>query len=128
AERGEELCGSERAGREWDARSSYPKAPPPQQVITPAVRASAFPPGREAEEIRALWKAARQKVLLDEQWLSTLLGRSRPSLSLVAQLPVASVPAPPPAPARAASGPRLEWGEAVDVPSFYGREQELATR
>ncbi|MFL5588848.1 MAG: NB-ARC domain-containing protein, partial [Ktedonobacteraceae bacterium] len=86
-------------------------------VITLAVRASGFPPGREAEEIRALWKAARQKVLLDEQWLSTLLGRSGPSLELVAQPTVA---------AREAFGPRVDWGDALDVPSFYGREQELA--
>src|SRR5207253_420377 len=26
-----------------------------------------------------------------------------------------------------ASGPRLDWGDALDVPSIYGREQELAT-
>src|SRR5947208_3572107 len=78
---------SGRAVRQWETGSSYPKAPHLQHVITLAVRASAFPPGREAEEIRALWKAARQKVLLDEQWLSTLLGRSGPSLELVAQPP-----------------------------------------
>ena len=38
-----------------------------------AVRASAWPAGREEEEIRALWKAAHQKVWLDEAWLSALL-------------------------------------------------------
>src|SRR2546429_6506420 len=25
-----------------------------------------------------------------------------------------------------AGGPRVDWGDALDVPSFYGREQELA--
>ena len=29
--------------------------------------------------------------------------------------------------APAAGSPRLDWGEALDVPSFYGREEELAT-
>src|SRR5262249_32299890 len=29
--------------------------------------------------------------------------------------------------APAARGPRVDWGEALDVPSFYGREPELAT-
>src|SRR5205823_12614443 len=24
-------------------------------------------------------------------------------------------------------GPRVDWGDALDVPSFYGREEELAT-
>src|SRR3989440_10388751 len=124
AELAERLRVSGRAVREWEAGSSYPKAEHLQHVMTLAVQASAFPPGREAEEIRALWKAARQKVLLDEQWLSTLLGRSRPSLELVAPRP--SLAAQPAVAAREARGPRVEWGEALDVPSFYGREQELA--
>ncbi len=126
AELAERLRVSGRAVREWEAGSSYPKAPHLQHVITLAVQQQAFPPGREAEEIRALWKAARQKVLLDEQWLSTLLGRSRPSLELVAPRPSASVPAQPAVAARAATGPRVDWGDALDVPSFYGREQEVA--
>ncbi len=126
AELAERLRVSGRAVREWEAGSSYPKAPHLQHVITLAVQQQAFPPGREAEEIRALWKAGRQKVLLDEQWLSTLLGRSRPSLELVAPRPSASVPAQSAVAARAATGPRVDWGDALDVPSFYGREQELA--
>src|SRR5256714_11549556 len=115
AELAERLRVSGRAVREWEAGSSYPKAQHLQHLMTLAVRASAFPPGREAEEIRTLWKAARQKVLLDEQWLSTLLGRSPPSRG-----------AQPAVAAREALGPRVDWGEALDVPSFYGREQELA--
>src|SRR5207244_91267 len=53
---------------------------------------------------------------------STLLGRSP-----VAPLPVTLVPARPAVPVRAAIGSRVEWGDALDVPSFYGREPELAT-
>src|SRR5438876_6026588 len=64
---------SRRAVGEWEAGSSYPKAHHLQHVITLAVRASAFAAGREEEEIRAFWKAAHQKVLLDESWLSALL-------------------------------------------------------
>ncbi len=86
---------SVRAVRGWEAGSSYPKAHHLQHIMTLAVQQQAFPSGREAEEIRALWKAGRQKVFLDEQWLATLLGRSRLSLELVA---------PPPVPARAAAG------------------------
>ncbi len=118
---------SRRAIGEWEAGSSYPKAPHLQHLIRLAVQQHAFPAGREEEEIRAFWKAARQKVLLDEQWLSSLLSSLRPSPALVALRPSASVPAQPSVPARPASGPRVEWGEALDVPSFYGREQELAT-
>ena len=27
---------------------------------------------------------------------------------------------------QASGEPRVDWGEALDVPSFYGREEELA--
>lgn len=118
---------SRRAVGEWEAGSSYPKVHHLKHFITLAVQQQAFPPGREAEEIRALWQAARQKVFLDEQWLSTLLGSSPASLSQVAALPVTPVPAQPPVPARAASGSRVDWGDALAVPTFYGREQELVT-
>src|SRR5438309_11696209 len=52
---------SRRAVGEWEAGSSYPTSHHMQHVITLGVQQQAFPPGREAEEIRALWKAAHQK-------------------------------------------------------------------
>src|SRR3989454_3369901 len=116
----ERLHLSRRAVTEWEAGSSYPTAKHLQQLIALAVRASAFPAGREAEEIRTLWKAAHQKVLLDEAWLASLVGRTRP-VPLEAPRPAELPAAQPPA------GPRLEWGEALAVPTFYDREQELAT-
>src|ERR1700730_10348972 len=123
----ERLDVSRRAVGKWEAGSSYPKAERLKQLIELGVKQQAFAAGREVEEIRALWKAARQKVLLDEHWLSSLVASSRPPLDLVPPLPLASVAAQPPLPARAASRPGLDWGEALDVPSFYGREPELAT-
>ena len=50
-------------------------------LLALAVKEQVFPVGHEAEEIRALWKAARQKVLLDETWLQELLRQSSPSLA-----------------------------------------------
>src|ERR1700680_4941443 len=64
---------SKRAVGEWEAGSSYPKATHLQALIALAVKEQVFPIGHEEEEIRALWKAAHQKVLLDETWLSVLL-------------------------------------------------------
>src|SRR6202165_1467010 len=87
----ERLGVSRRAVGEWEAGSSYPKAERLKQLIELGVNQQAFAAGREAEEIRALWKAARQKVLLDEHWLSSLLASSRPSLELVDPLPLASL-------------------------------------
>jgi WD40 repeat protein/transcriptional regulator with XRE-family HTH domain len=139
---------SRRAVGEWEAGSSYPTAHHLQHVITLGVQQQAFPPGREAEEVRALWKAAHQKVLLDESWLAALLTQPSPPATPV---PVedASGSAPPTATTSrvqasqpedssllvgpvgrrvpAARGPRVDWGEALDVPSFYGRERELTT-
>ena len=137
---------SRRAVGEWEAGSSYPTAHHLQHLITLALRASAFPPGREEEEIRAFWKAAHQKVLLDESWLSALLNQpSPPPAPLPAEetgrAEVGSAPttsstswAPAPQPGQRSSSiepvrsrPQVEWGDALDVPSFYGRQEEMAT-
>src|SRR5260221_12154997 len=64
----------------WEAGSSYPRAEHLKRFIALGVQQQAFAVGREEEEIRALWHAAHQKVLLDEPWLSTLLGQMPPSL------------------------------------------------
>ncbi len=111
---------SERAVGKWEAGSSYPKANHLKQFIALAVKQQTFPAGREAEEIRALWKAAHQKVLLDESWLSALLSQRRPPL------PAEQARGTEPLLAPAAGGPRVDWGEALAVPTFYGREAELA--
>ncbi len=64
---------SRRAVGDWEAGNSYPKVEHLKGFVALAVRHQAFQAGREEEEIRSLWQAARQKLLLDEQWLATLL-------------------------------------------------------
>src|SRR6266702_3013356 len=143
---------SKKAVGEWEAGSSYPKATHLKALIALAVKEQVFPVGHEAEEIRALWKAAHQKVLLDETWLSELLSQppapsaqgsvaqnggaqvgspptaSQTSLALVSPPGQRPPPAGPVASrAEAFSGPLLDWGDALDVPSFFGRQGELAT-
>ena len=54
----ERLGASRRAVAEWEGGSSYPKAERLKQLITLGVQQQAFPAGREAEEIRALWFVA----------------------------------------------------------------------
>jgi transcriptional regulator with XRE-family HTH domain len=110
----------------WESGGSYPKAEHLKQFIALAVTHQAFAAGREAEEIRAFWKAAHQKVRLDEVWLSTLLSQQSPSPVHLEPVQVEQTRVPDHVLAPAA-GPRVEWSDALDVPSFYGREGELAT-
>ena len=76
----DQLGVSRRAVAEWEAGLSYPKAERLKQLIELGVRASAFPAGREAEEIRALWRAAHQKVLLCPSSFSHRPRRTLPQL------------------------------------------------
>jgi WD40 repeat protein/transcriptional regulator with XRE-family HTH domain len=73
AELAKHLGISRQAVGEWEAGRSYPKAQHLKALIALAVKGQAFAKGSTAEEIRALWQVARQKVLLDECWLSILL-------------------------------------------------------
>ena len=118
---------------EWEAGSSYPKAERLKVLIALGVQQQAFADGREAEEIRELWRAAHQKVLLDEQWLHGLLGKHRPPLTLVVPQsieqtrPGEQTRATDQAMPRHELGRRVDWSEALAVPSFYGRAREVAT-
>jgi len=48
----------------WEGGINYPKAISLKRFIALCVQQQAFAAGREEEEIRALWHAAHQKVLL----------------------------------------------------------------
>jgi WD40 repeat protein len=113
---------SRKAVGEWEAGLTYPKIEHLKAFIVLAAQQQAFPAGREQEEVRAFWHAAHQKVLLDEEWLTTLLFDTE---ALSASQPVeetivkTSVLAPP-----ARGEPRVDWGDAPSARSFYGREWE----
>src|SRR5712691_2157458 len=110
-----------RAVAGWEAGSSYPKADHLKELITLAVQQQAFAAGGEEEEIRALWKAAHQKVLRDEDWLRDLLAPPAPI-----QLFPQAQPLVAPAPEAPAAFPRVDLVEALDVSHFAGREVEVA--
>jgi WD40 repeat protein/DNA-binding XRE family transcriptional regulator len=118
---------SRRAVAEWEVGSTYPKVGHLKQFITLCVRQQAFAAGGEAEEIHKLWKAAHQKVLLDELWLQGLMDKQHSRLAPVELLPGEQTSATDQTVPRTGLGPRMDWGEALVVPSFYGREREVAT-
>ncbi len=79
---------SRRAVAEWEAGSSYPTVGHLKHLIALGVRQQAFADEREVEEIRALWKVARQKLLLDELWLAELLSQQHPPPLFAASQPI----------------------------------------
>jgi transcriptional regulator with XRE-family HTH domain len=107
---------SRRSVGEWEAGSKYPKPERLKAFIALAAQHGAFLAGREVDEIRALWKAARQKVLLDESWLATLVTPSAPPV--------------PVAPTYSVIAPRTREGRSFGFPfqptTFVGRGTELA--
>src|SRR2546426_1549611 len=107
-----------RAVIDWEGGLTYPKADHLKQFVVLATQRQVWPFGREAEEVRALWQAAHQKVLLDETWLGSLLPRAE---SAPASEPVEETRGTAQAPAPSdRSRPRLDWGDALVVTSFYG--------
>ena len=128
----ERLRISRHAVGEWESGSSYPKAPHLQHVLVLAVQQHVFAPEREEEEIRAFWKVAHQKVLLDETWLHKLLSSAHPEPIVPANGAtddsssdllhrVTTIDSAP-----TTSFPRMDWIGALDVSRFTGREGELA--
>jgi len=109
----------------WEAGSSYPLAKHFKHFLTLCVQQQAFPPGHEADEIRTFWKAAHQKVLLDENWLAGLLGDLRASAVPALSEPIGETNTADQAPARSVPAPRIDWGDALAVPTFYGRAREM---
>jgi WD40 repeat protein/transcriptional regulator with XRE-family HTH domain len=117
---------SRRSVGEWEAGSSYPKAERLKQLIELGIEKQAFPAGHEEEALRELWETAHQKVLLDEQWLTTFLSQHHISRPRAASAQIETTSIDEPINTRGLSGPRVDWGDALAFPSFYGREQEMA--
>ncbi len=107
---------SRRTIADWEAGSKYPKVEHLRALIVFGLEQQAFPAGEELEAIRALWKSSHQKVLLDESWLAGLIPAAGS-----APVPVSSDFTDK----SAAPRTRFDWGDALSVPSFYGRDWEL---
>lgn len=105
----------------WEAGTSYPSPRHLIHLIELCLRDNAFHSGQEAEEIRTLWQSARQRVPLDELWLARLL-EAQSTAQVASTLPARQTVT---GTDRTSAGRQLDWGDAPEVPSFYGRESEL---
>jgi DNA-binding XRE family transcriptional regulator len=113
---------SRRAVGDWEAGVKYPSSIHLKQFIVLALKHEAFQAGHEVEEVKAFWHAAHQKVLLDDAWLAGLLpyAEAPPALQTAEETSGAAHALAP-----RLDGPRVDWGDALAVPSFYGREWEM---
>jgi WD40 repeat protein/transcriptional regulator with XRE-family HTH domain len=102
----------------WESGTYYPSPQHLRHLIELCLQHRAFHRGQEAEEIRALWQGAHQRVPLDEIWLARLL-EQLPNIPAATQSPKVSAEAPE-------SGLRVDWGDAPEVSSYHGRQSELA--
>ncbi|HEY4385676.1 MAG TPA: helix-turn-helix domain-containing protein, partial [Ktedonobacteraceae bacterium] len=65
--------------RSWESGRFRPSVPNLQKLIEVYVQEGAFSPGKEQEEIRAVWEKAQQaglKAALDEEWFTELQKKS----------------------------------------------------
>ncbi len=118
---------SERTIGHWEGGTAYPSTANMKELIKLYLFNGAFSEDHERDEAKAFWEqavesASRRKSLFDEAWFADLLKQQRPTLvqrELHKYEPEISH-----SPAHIH---RVDWGEAIDVATFYGREQELQT-
>jgi WD40 repeat protein/transcriptional regulator with XRE-family HTH domain len=118
---------SERSIQQWEAGTAFPAIDHLKKFIEVCLKHGAFVSGHEREEITALWKQAaqsapRRKALFDDAWFDDLLRSQQAAQEREDQYepesPVSLTPS---------LHQRADWGEAIDVSLFYGRNRELLT-
>lgn len=117
---------SERTIRHWEGGTAYPAPTNLQKLVALYLRYGAFEQGRERDEARALWtqadeSAARRKALFDDAWFARQLAQHH-APSFPSSHTHASIASPNPP-----LGQRIDWGEAPDAATIYGREGDLTT-
>jgi WD40 repeat protein/transcriptional regulator with XRE-family HTH domain len=115
---------SERTIRHWEGGTAYPDPAHLKKLIEMYLLHNALVQGRERDEAKALWEqaagsASRRKTIFDEAWFDALLKWQFHPPTQFDEYPQAPVHSP-------VLPHQMDWGEAIDVTSFYGRKQELA--
>lgn len=117
---------SERTIGHWEGGTAYPTTTNLKELIKLYLYHGAFSEKNGRDEAKIFWEqvaesASRRKALFDEAWFAdvckqqhaqarTEQSKDKPVLSHAPSLLQ-----------------HIDWGEAVDVATFYGREQELRT-
>jgi WD40 repeat protein/transcriptional regulator with XRE-family HTH domain len=116
---------SEQALQQWERGVHSPTVAHLKRLLALALQRHAFAPGQEHEEAQQLWLAAGQSPAdFEAFWMQVqLASASAPPALLVLKRGAAHSEAP-----RAQHPPptssRFDWGDALAVDAFYGREAE----
>src|SRR5256714_4661651 len=116
---------SEQAIQRWERGVHSPKPEHLEQLLALCLERHAFVLGREHERAHQLWLAAGQQADFEAFWMRVQLAAPSASPALVVLKREVAQPAKPLANQELASpSSRLDWGDALDVHEFYGREAE----
>ena len=116
---------SERTIRHWEAGTAYPDVAHLKKLIELYLLHAAFSREHARDEAKTLWEqvaesASRRKASFDDNWFDALLQQQTSYNSPLERRQLAS-------PSSTHMLPhRTDWGEAIDVATFCGREHELA--
>jgi transcriptional regulator with XRE-family HTH domain len=117
---------SRRVVGEWESGKSYPKTEHLKRLLAIAHERKALPARHEPDEVRFIWQASRQKVLLDESWLVSMLSSCVDLAATTERIQTENqLNKATPEPVAMEDNPRLDWDDALTVPNFYGRDREL---
>ena len=102
-----------RSVQKWESGETYPTAERVRDLIVLLLARGGFTPGQEGAEATTLWQRVRQatgqaRPLFDAPWFARVL----------ATRPTPEGPDPAAAEPAVAGGPRVDWGEALAVPTF----------
>ncbi len=116
---------SEQAIGHWERGVRSPKLEHLKRLLALCHRRHAFTPGREHEEAQQLWRAAGKPADFDAFWMQVQLAAPSASHALVLLKREAAQPVElQVSQETSAASSRFDWGDALDVRDFYGREAE----
>jgi transcriptional regulator with XRE-family HTH domain len=116
---------SEQAIGHWERGVRSPKPEHLKRVLALCLQRHAFTPGREHEEAQQLWRAAGKPADFDAFWMQMQLAAPSASYALVVLKREAAQPVELQVNQETSTvSSRFDWGEALDVRDFYGREAE----
>src|SRR5258707_2840589 len=116
---------SEQAIGQWERGVRSTTVERLKRLLALGIQRHAFAPGQEHEEAQQLWLAAGKPADFDAFWMQAQLAAPSALSSLVVLkrgAPQSEVPRAEHSPPLTSS--RFDWGNALDVHEFYGREAE----